>query len=442
MLQKARAPVRRATQDSERVDAPPDSSNLLEPGVQDQVPQCPGVRAGHYHNSRPLFTTPFATASPICDFIARVPRITSAERPEKLMLEMAKTLTSPSRHLAPAYLAKQTTRARRLLSLSFLLSTTPIISVDLPHAPLSLILKKNMLRPSLPSKMEREARDDGLAVEGGGGDRQSTVSEDIGLAYMNMGDAPEENERNARPGCRSITTVHEARAVVRVGWEWDPTLGSRLVIYRPVTGLTQHVPPPTMDLVEDEHALNAAAAREVSRELDALNFRSYAPPPNREPSLLIPPVAPFSHKDSTPGHQSTPSWDASPVPPARAASPSSPRPETPYRAPIAARSTSSLNTQPPPGARTISAAAFRRPLEAPSSGDLVADTSPLSLKKRLPAAGEPVPAAAHGVDVAGRVAAAGRPIAPASPAASPPQEDDAPFGYISVYTNGELAGVP
>ncbi|KAF8140800.1 hypothetical protein K438DRAFT_1995627 [Mycena galopus ATCC 62051] len=38
------------------------------------------------------------------------------------------------------------------------------------------------------------------------------------------------------------------------------------------TGRTRHVPPPTFDLIEDECTLNAAAAREVSRELDVLNF--------------------------------------------------------------------------------------------------------------------------------------------------------------------------
>ncbi|KAJ7445936.1 hypothetical protein B0H11DRAFT_393130 [Mycena galericulata] len=351
----------------------------------------------------------------------------------------------------------------------------------------------------------------GLAVEEGGGDRQSTVSEDIGLAYMNMGDPPEENEREREARLSKHVRFGDEDSFV----EPEPPYMKREPSSASAGSRTRRVPPPTMDPVEDERALNAAAAREVSRELDALNFSapplpqvqvqeegggweyssagkeqspsrelpakreygsppkrdyapspqsqyatptgpspapftsppppakesSYAPPPNREPPPLIPPVAPFSRKDSTPGHQSTPSWDASPVPPpAQPApfvaghhttpswaltpappadspvSPSSPRLETPYRAPIAARSTSSLNTQPPPGARTISAAAFRRPQKAPSSGDLVADTSPLSLKKA--AAGEPVPAAAHGVDVAGRVAAAGRGAAFAPPAAA------------------------
>jgi hypothetical protein len=321
------------------------------------------------------------------------------------------------------------------------------------------------------------------------------------------------------------------------------------------TGRSRRVPPPTFDLdaVEDERALNAAAAREVSRELDALNFspppgsppkievqtqgnwefatpaprtpqktspeNQYAPPPqaqysppanqyspppqnqysppanqnqysppagqpptNREPSPLIPPAAPFARKatldnvpsnrepsplippvvpslrkatlDNAPGHQSTPSWDApapapvpspvqptpsqpghhttpswaiSPAPPVDrdgTGSPISPRIDSPYRAPFATRSTSSLNTQPPPGARTISAAAFRRPQKT-GTGDGMADTSPLAFKKRLPAS--PYPQARTGSG-----------LREASPL-PPPQQPEDDFDYISAYERDSKA---
>ncbi|KAJ7097537.1 hypothetical protein C8R44DRAFT_889078 [Mycena epipterygia] len=366
----------------------------------------------------------------------------------------------------------------------------------------------------------------GLAVEEGGGDRQSTVSEDIGLAYMNMGGEQEEGERerearlskHVRFGEDSTFVEPEPPYVKREQSQSSSSSASR----------SRRVPPPTMDPAEDERALNAAAAREVSRELDALNFsppappppqvqvqdeagwefaapttisptrepapsrdygaahspnreygsppkgrdspqnqysqpappsRDYtvsppqnqyappsAPPPNREPSPMLPPAAPFARKatldtaplppgagmahqrtpswdppaqpaPSVPTHHSTPSWALTPAPPADGpGSPSSPRLDAPYRAPVASRSTSSLNSQVPPGARTISAAAFRRPQKTTDP----ADTSPLSLKKRLPASPYPQQRAASGL----------RETTPQ------PQEDDSSFDYISAYSNG------
>ncbi|KAJ7040947.1 hypothetical protein C8F04DRAFT_1081095 [Mycena alexandri] len=370
--------------------------------------------------------------------------------------------------------------------------------------------------------------------EGGGDRRSTTLSEDISLAYMSIGiDEPPpiegegEKERQARLskhvrfGDDSVFEEQAPEPPYMKRKESNSSIG---------TGRSRRVAPPTMSPVEDERALNAAAAREVSRELDALNFpqppapqvqvqndgqwefantspsrepayggsppkargdylvsspqNQYNPPLpspiananqyvaplsplNREPSPLIPPAAPFSRKatlDTTvapgglagigaghqntpswdgsapgpaqpapfaPGHHSTPSWALSPASPADGSgSPisGSPRLETPYRAPIANRSTSSLNTQVPPGARTISAAAFRRPIKTASSSDL-ADTSPLAPKKRLPAS--PYPQA--------RTTGSG--LRDASPQPPPPpqqqqhQEDDS-YDYISAYTNG------
>ncbi len=87
----------------------------------------------------------------------------------------------------------------------------------------------------------------------------------------------------------------------------------------------RRIPVPSVSTEDEERELNAAAAREVSRELDALTFNpplpppsprkepeespergrplisapsslGYGPPPNREPSPLAPPLAPFAHR--------------------------------------------------------------------------------------------------------------------------------------------------
>ncbi|KAJ7176840.1 hypothetical protein C8R46DRAFT_1188553 [Mycena filopes] len=368
--------------------------------------------------------------------------------------------------------------------------------------------------------------------EDGGGDRRSTtLSEDISLAYMSIGiDEPPpiegegEKERQARLskhvrfGDDSVFEEAPPEPPYMKRKESSSSIG---------TGRSRRVAPPTMSPVEDERALNAAAAREVSRELDALNsgapptpqvqvqepggwefansspnrepayggsppkargdykttspqnqynsplpspagnanqYVAPMPPPNREPSPLIPPAPPFSRKatlDAVPGglagvgagHHNTPSWDGSvssppaqPAPfapghhttPSWALSPaspidgpgsplssSSPRLETPYRAPTANRSTSSLNTQVPPGARTISAAAFRRPVKTASSSDL-ADTSPLAFKKRLPASPYPQARSNTGSGL--------REASPQPPPPPPQQQQDDGYDYISAYS--------
>ncbi|KAF8217281.1 hypothetical protein K438DRAFT_1954123 [Mycena galopus ATCC 62051] len=160
------------------------------------------------------------------------------------------------------------------------------------------------------------------------------------------------------------------------------------------TGCTRHVLPPTFDPIEDKRALNAAAAREVSCELDALNSslspspmtqtdswefatlraptRSRQPPPSCKPPPLIPPSAPFACKqtlDAIPvqqsdtsvsvpgstlsvwipsvaralGHHTTPLWTVSRAPLTADSSPVYPPPlrlDSSYRAPFVTRSTS------------------------------------------------------------------------------------------------------
>lgn len=202
----------------------------------------------------------------------------------------------------------------------------------------------------------------------------------------------------------------------------------------------KRVPPPSFmtNSEDEERALNAAAAREVSRELDQLNFNpppvatSAAPPrvevsqepsrewrrtshesgvsvsnsnPDRTPSPLIPPVAPFAQRGISPIDTSNTigsndySNNDKPTSPTNTST-SSPRITLPERttssisngssyrtppeyprsigtSPVGQRSTSSLTgsgasmgipSSPAisgAGARTISAAAFRRPVAAP-----------------------------------------------------------------------------
>ncbi|KAJ6607663.1 hypothetical protein B0H10DRAFT_2227574 [Mycena sp. CBHHK59/15] len=266
---------------------------------------------------------------------------------------------------------------------------------------------------------------------------------------------------------------------------------------------SRRVPPPSMSpepapaSVDDERELNAAAAREVSRELDALTFsppeslvpaparggpqgqeyalpppppsheyaqppptreyaptppmREYAPtPPTREYAPTPPPATrerkptidpawaepPAEPAPFVPAHYTTPSWALAPAADAPP-SPSSPRLEAPYRglgASPANRSTSSLNTQVqvPPGARTISAAAFRRPQKA-GGGPEPADTSPLALKKRLPASPYPQQRSPSGL---GREPQAPQQQVPPPPL---PDGDDPTFDYISAYARDSQA---
>lgn len=182
----------------------------------------------------------------------------------------------------------------------------------------------------------------------------------------------------------------------------------------------------------DEAALNAAAAREVSREMDALAFNPPPPPPlniNRgilpptaplkpsppepvvEPLENVPspriPMAPASNNDSplvppqiSFGDRSTSSISSGGNSPYRTPTETPTRTpnESPYRPALttaqlstmsitAKSSSTSLSSPLPPGTRTISAAAFKRPSpRLPSSDSIaasgIADISPLTFKKR------------------------------------------------------------
>lgn len=195
----------------------------------------------------------------------------------------------------------------------------------------------------------------------------------------------------------------------------------------PVPGPQDHI---------DESALNAAAAREVSRELDALNFSP--PQTERAHSPLIAPTPPFAQNaGNIRGDVSTDSLPSAPISPQSPIGPGSPNSPpggslpppkinlpnrsvtslssttggTPYRTPMESplrtptdspyrpplsnlstgpapgnRSSVSPNSPPlPPGTRTISAAAFKRqpPRAANETGSPgPADITPLAFKKR------------------------------------------------------------
>lgn len=239
---------------------------------------------------------------------------------------------------------------------------------------------------------------------------------------------------------------------------------------------SKRVPPPvfTPDAKADQREIDAAAAREISRELDALNFTSLGGRPIHDYSPtttprgmdsfdgsqisgngrgdttpLIPPMAPFAHRGPSPRPdpaeppivQPSPIQTQSPLrvapsfteepssidyPPPSPISPAMPtilapeartnsfRGVSPYpsdnnpkASPLGTRSTSSLvgdrpersggtSPAPPTGTRTISAAAFRRGPARTDTGSMGSpgggggmETTPLHLKKRLPASPYP-----------------------------------------------------
>ncbi|KAG5637063.1 hypothetical protein H0H81_005944 [Sphagnurus paluster] len=304
-----------------------------------------------------------------------------------------------------------------------------------------------------------------------------------------------------------------------------------------VTGDTRfqnqrRIPPPSLEPEEDERALNAAAAREISRELDALssNFTPPVSPNPSRPSLsevpdrartgsltslgypaynlsaidnspLTPPVAPYSRRTPSP-HPGTDSPyspptaynRSSPYPPEAVTSeyrqqqPSPPLPDatarmslsnsrfsnssapsrnyddlprlptlstplgSPYQTPPeypssrgpgvpsspVSKSSTSLNSQIPPGTRTISAAAFKRSPARMVSGEVPAladngGTNPLNtIKKRLPAS--PHPQRDASPSSRGRSGSATA-LAPAT--ALPPlpamETSDDDYDYLSAY---------
>ncbi|KAK0475759.1 hypothetical protein IW261DRAFT_1492731 [Armillaria novae-zelandiae] len=319
-----------------------------------------------------------------------------------------------------------------------------------------------------------------------GSHRVSTaLSDDAELAYM----AGEEDAANEHGDDKHVRfgRVDEEVERPQAPVEPEPKKDS------PPGRSPRRIPVPPVSAEDEERELNAAAAREVSRELDALTFNpplpppsprkepeespergrplvstpsslGYGPPPNREPSPLAPPLAPFAHRSisnieitaPTPAqsyaqaHRSSSSFgsrseapssplvESRPLPPTihLAGGRSSPGPSlnSPYRTNppefpvprpafagrVRSSSSSSSSAQVPAGARTISAAAFRRPPPRVNNGSTAefsvsptaslgaggspplppvpvpvpgpADTSPLSFnKKRSVVASSPLP---------------------------------------------------
>ena len=253
--------------------------------------------------------------------------------------------------------------------------------------------------------------------------------------------------------------------------------------------------------MDDESSLNAAAAREVSREMDSLTFSPPAPvtsdhphsppaPPTPQfaqspardnantdslpitvslsPKDLSPPQSPIS-SGQTQGSPISNNFLPSPpqinIPERKISSsnisigggtsyrtalesPSRTPSESPYRSPLSANKSSSPLTSPSlaPGARTIPAAAFKRPAPRPSneSGSISpADTMPLAFKKRtLPSS--PYPPRLQASREPSSQSLRGAPV-PSSPnehrrvPSSVPQntfpDEDDHFDYITAYVN-------
>jgi hypothetical protein len=170
---------------------------------------------------------------------------------------------------------------------------------------------------------------------------------------------------------------------------------------------------------EEEYARNSAAAREVAREMDALQFSPPGPLPlsqqqqpyqqsialqptrplsiGRSPSPLSPPVAPFAQPRSVSpsagvGGPSLPYPESPRVGPGAASPPisSDTSYSTPPEYPAPSSSSASVTTSSAGGPRMISAAAFKRTGRSGSDVDV-------SKKRPLPSSPYPVRTASSGV---------------------------------------------
>ena len=214
---------------------------------------------------------------------------------------------------------------------------------------------------------------------------------------------------------------------------------------------------------EDEHARNAAAAREVAREMDALQFTLPDPPLspqnqylsqiptlqstrplsiNRTPSPLAPPSAPFAQPRSV--SPNPPSFASLPRPdsPGRPAMSPVLSDTTPYTSPPEYPAAPSASFSTAAAGRTISAAAFKRPGRAGSDADL-------GKKRPLPASPHPVRSglarsgSQDGLARGGPQTPGAQPPDYAPPqreAGSPVQSDYGSLGHVWV-ANEEGAGV-
>ncbi|KAJ3928744.1 MAG: hypothetical protein NXY57DRAFT_1019727 [Lentinula lateritia] len=269
----------------------------------------------------------------------------------------------------------------------------------------------------------------------------SAYGDDVGLAYMTNPEEEPHSDHGLDHQRSSSKEVHFGQ-VQDIATELDNRHEQGNEDYQAhgivppgeARSSPKRVPPPSMSPEEEERALNADAARKLSREMDSFSFdpsssalsATVTPPPivqplqergveqpssltpefeinNRSPSPLIPPVAPFaqqrgvspgpidinSHHDdiekttSSPIHNSPPRLTISDRTASSISNGSSYRTPPEYPRSIGTSSfgqrsnssfSGSMPSSPAIGApRTISAAAFRRPAGAPgrsTSADL------------------------------------------------------------------------
>ncbi|KAG6830787.1 hypothetical protein H0H87_007040 [Tephrocybe sp. NHM501043] len=317
---------------------------------------------------------------------------------------------------------------------------------------------------------------------------------------------PSPDHEHQPPQYEAIPPLNDSGLPTQTGTEsgnHSPSTDTRFQTQR-------RVPPPTFEPADDERSLNAAAAREVSRELDILHFNPPTPQQERTSSgsqgapgyggqnnePLAPPQTQFSGGEPSPNSDSPtlpyPSYNTPPtnyeqpksqapypqennqyqnqisrpsydlqsgghndnqprLPPLTTQTTPSPY-QTPYGTPgdyprglgtapsPVTKSSTSLHSQVPAGARTISAAAFKRPQrmvsgEIPPSLVDNHSTSPLSVKKRLPSS--PYPQGRESSPSRrGRSGSPAQPAAPAPSQALPPipKEDD-DYDYLSAYVD-------
>jgi len=136
------------------------------------------------------------------------------------------------------------------------------------------------------------------------------------------------------------------------------------------------IPAPARDPPADnEESLNMAAAQEISREMDSL---SRPAPQERAPSPLVPPTLPFANRSVSPGPSSPRVATGEDLVPPRIAI--GQRPRSGSGTSSTSNITRGMEFPTPPGARTISAAAFKRaPNRSPNSeGEVRKRTLPSS----------------------------------------------------------------
>ncbi|KAL5505094.1 hypothetical protein ACEPAH_7757 [Sanghuangporus vaninii] len=316
--------------------------------------------------------------------------------------------------------------------------------------------------------------------------RESEVTEDdeeIQLPYASP--TPIEHQLSPVPDDHSSRRVH-------FGGHQEPDGNNLTPENAPAT--QERIPSPPLN---DEEA-HKAAAREVAREMDMLAFNPPPGPPpvnvdNRAPSPLQPPVPPYAQRGKSPPHDfgstlapegtfrgsqtdlrsPAPASDvevSDPQTPGNASSNHQPRPsmsinvqapspsysygstnnstygtppEMPAVQPLRTGSPASLGMA-TPGARTISAAAFKRPgirtpsgSQSPSDSRPLPDVTPLALRKKKSAGGtslssSPYPGSSPNIQQEGTQQDSG---ADHSTHGSAPPDYESSYDVISSYSD-------